>query len=188
MALNDGGFIGDLTNAFNQDTWDSCANLFATAVKSYLDTGSVMTTVTATVVPPSGPPYIVGGQGNGIVVTIPPSGLYAIFVAAFQGNDWSIASNSIANAINTYVISCTATISSYTAPLVGSGTGPIVATGLAGLISGTINAFNQDSWSTFATVMGTSVKTFITTCTITTVDLGVVPQASWTGVGTGTIS
>jgi len=188
MALNDGGFISDLTNAFNQDSWDICANLFATAVKSYLDTGSIMTTVIATVVPPVGPSYVIASQGNGIVITIPPAGLYASFAAAFLGDNWSTASTSIANAINTYVISCTATISSYTAPLVGSGTGPIVATGLAGLISGTINAFNQDSWSTFATVMTTSVKTFITTCTITTADLGVVPPASWTGVGTGTIS
>ena len=192
MALNDAQFVTNLKLAFAEVTWAGCADKLATAVDTYVLTGTVNTTVTGVVTPPiPATPYPATGVGVGSVV--PPSKTLMVpnFITAFASIVWVTVGTLVATGINTYLIASIASTTD-SAILIGSGTGPVVPTGLAVLTTSLTTAFTTSgptsSWDLLSTDIKNAVKLFITTSIITTADAGVVPPNAWVGTGTGTIS
>ena len=54
MDLNETTYKEELKSAFKQQSWDECANSFATATDNYIKTGTVGTIVNGVISLPSG--------------------------------------------------------------------------------------------------------------------------------------
>lgn len=196
MALVLATLQADLNLAFVPPiglTWVGCANKIATAIDTFILTGTVNTTVTGTVVPPPpAVPYIIIGAGIGIVTSTTLPALQSSIVSAFTSPLWATVGPAIANAINAHIIACTVS-TTITGALVGTGAGAsgvaVVPTGIAVLISGIITAFTTPGiiWTAVAAQMALSIYTFLTTAIINTNDAGQTPFP-WTGTGLGSIS
>jgi hypothetical protein len=198
VALNDSSFITNLQAAFQVDTWYECATKMASAIQSYIQSGSVITSVAITITLPTPPggttPGTVSGI-NGIITAPSTASLESQLYSAFQQTDWNTVYSIISNAINTYFKQCTVAITQYISPTVGTGSSTLIASdpGLSALSSSIQTAFMQDNWTTVVSNIQSAIKTFITqTNIIKTIDSGTVPVQSWTNTistnGQGTIS
>ncbi|HRZ18861.1 MAG TPA: hypothetical protein P5136_02280 [Methanofastidiosum sp.] len=193
MALADSTFDTNIKAAFNKDQWDDCANSLASAIKSYIESGKVNTTVTATVThpfPPGGSHVQTLHGINGTITAPASSSLANNIKIAFQSTAWASCASSLASYVNTYFKQCTVSISSYS-DATGHGSSTSIASdpGLAALITGITSTFNLNSWDIAVTTLRTHIKTFITqTNIVKTTDSGSSPPQSWKGPGQGTIS
>ncbi len=201
MALADSTFLTDLQNAFKTTKWsdppsNGCAEKLASAIKSYIESGKVNTTVAITVTPPFGPPYSSTASGtNGSVSASASASLAAQFASLFLLTSWTTIPASISTYINTYFKNITISITTYQAPTIGTGSIFQVNSdsGVNNLTTKLTSAFQKTSWDDCASDIKDGVKTFITQSNIIlTIDSGTVPANSWTNTsgthGQGTIS
>lgn len=175
-------------------TWAGCAAALATATKTYIESGTINTTVNGTVIPPWIIPYQAAGIGIGVATTIPASvtqmqtNLTALFLA--PSTLWAqigpVMANEINNVVSTSIINTTDTTI-----LTGVGTGvATTAPGLGALITGLTLAWTVagTSWTAVASTIATAVDAFLRACVINTSDSGTSPPLFWTGFGVGSIS
>lgn len=158
MPLNDSTFKSELKTAFEQQTWDLCAEKIAEAIDNYTKSGTVTTAVTGIVtnpVPPGGT-YPAVGIGIGAIDDTQQSSLKNTIKAAFQQMDWDTCAQMITNAINTYLQTAKATVNDSTI-LVGKNdsTNIVTTAGLSNLTNDIKYAFqngmswtDRDAWAT----------------------------------------
>jgi hypothetical protein len=150
MPLDDNTFKDDLKTAFEQQTWDLCADKISEATDNYLKTGTVATVVTGTITLPVPPGGTTPGAGIGVgtINDTQLSTLKNAIKAAFQQMNWDSCAQAVANAIDSHLQSAKADIADSTI-LVGQNSSTTIVTtaGSSDLMTDIKSAFqNGMSW------------------------------------------
>lgn len=177
--------------------WNTCINEIVNATDDFIKSGTVNTTVTGTVVPPTGFPYTAAGVGLGNpplgIVTTPTSVVQMKSVLttlfAIPATVWAQIGPEIAGQINNIV--STATVNTIdSAILVGTGIGTInTNAGLPLLITRLSAVWSTGSgWNSVAGDIASAIDDFLKACLVNTTDSGTTPPNSWAGTGLGSIN
>lgn len=193
MALNKTTLQTSIEAAFKETSWTGCATKLALAIDTYIVGGSISGTsaIGATHIFPTPPggSEIIPYTCSGTISTTGPSAMEGIFNTAFQATAWAGVGNQLGTAIDTQITSSIISITTYSPPLVGTGTGtPVTAAGIAALKASLESEFSTGTdWAVAASNIATAIDTFVKAVVITTTDLGTVPPVSWSGVATASI-
>jgi len=192
MALVVATLKNDIKTAFQATDWAVCATQLATAIDTFIKSGTATVPVTLTLHTPGGD---VPGSATGIANAITTTGLAAMqaaILAKFQSSStmWADLGPAIATAISTDVKTGMVNTIVSTPPIVGTGTGVPGcindSAGLSGLIANITTAFTTQAfasdWSAVGDKIGDAIDQYLKAAKVTTVDVGTTPFP-WNGNG-----
>jgi hypothetical protein len=192
MALVVATLKNDIKTAFQATDWAVCATQLATAIDTFIKSGTVTIPVTLTLHTPGGD---VPGSATGIANAINTTGMAAMqaaILAKFQSSStmWVDLGPSLATAISTNVKTGMVNTTVSTPPIVGTGTGAPGcindSAGLSGLIANITTAFSTQAfasdWNAVGDKIGDSVDQYLKAAKVTTTDGGSAPYP-WNGDG-----
>ena len=191
MALVVATLKNDIKTAFQATDWAICATQLATAIDTFIKSGTVTTTVNATLHTSGGDVPVVASGIAKVINTTGMAAMQAAILAKFQSSStmWVDLGPSISTAISTNVKTGTVT-TTVTGAAVGTGTGTPGcindSAGLSGLIANITTAFSTQAfasdWNAVGDKIGDSIDQYLKAAKVTTVDSGTTP-VPWNGNG-----
>lgn len=180
-------------------TWADSGKQIGEAIDAYLKAVQISTSVSGAGVgpPPGSVPFTGVGTGTGTLAVTGTTVLVSACTAAYTNPTWAGIGTKIASAVTAYVPTGTVT-TNVTGGLTGAGAGPLVLVPPPIVLvpppptfSAQVDALFANSaltWKAIGEQFSTMIVSLFSSITLTTTDAGVIPAASWTGTGTGSLT